>query len=189
MAQILKGNPLVDARQAAAWWNLSGPSNQAVHTLPELAEFPSQLEPAASEEGSRNPVIELDQLKSRLLEQELGHSTDVCLRTALQRAADEAASLAWMTPFPLLFLPGLLEEKLTEAWQRHQLQCAIQVRSRAMFRRSGLARQLAWAGAHLSSWWPSPTATPARRGECQPRDDRETLEFEAAAPMASTRRR
>jgi hypothetical protein len=33
----------------------------------------------------------------------------------LRRAANEAAGLAWFTPFPLLFFPGLLEEKARAA--------------------------------------------------------------------------
>ena len=50
----------------------------------------------------------------------------------LRRAATEAATLAWMTPFPLLVLPVLLEEKIQEAQMQAQRQVLIRRRSRAL---------------------------------------------------------
>jgi hypothetical protein len=66
---------------------------------------------------------ELDQLKGRLLRQWLEQTSDRRLYAPLRRAANEAAGLAWFTPFPLLFFPALLEEKARAArrqgaWQR-----------------------------------------------------------------------
>ncbi len=64
---------------------------------------------------SRGPIEqELDRLKARLLLPLLQNACQPRLHLPLQRAATEAAGLAWMTPFPLLVLPLLLEEK-TEA--------------------------------------------------------------------------
>jgi len=58
---------------------------------------------------------ELDRLKARLLRQLLEQTPDEELFAPLRRAANEAAALAWFTPFPLLFFPGLLEEKARAA--------------------------------------------------------------------------
>ena len=54
---------------------------------------------------------ELERLKARLLKDLLDQSADQENYALLRRAANEAAGLAWFTPFPLLFFPGLLEEK------------------------------------------------------------------------------
>jgi len=58
---------------------------------------------------------ELDRLKDRLLREWLQHAPNEELYAPLRRAANEAAGLAWFTPFPLLFFPGLLEEKARAA--------------------------------------------------------------------------
>jgi hypothetical protein len=42
---------------------------------------------------------------------------------------EAAASLAWLTPYPLLILPVLLEEKAREARRQAQRQSDIQNRS------------------------------------------------------------
>src|SRR5271170_6924747 len=61
---------------------------------------------------------DLEQLKSRLLGPLLAQPMEPELNAALRRAANEAASAAWFTPFPLLFFPTLLDEKAAKA--RHQ---------------------------------------------------------------------
>lgn len=63
---------------------------------------------------------ELEQLKDRLLRQALQRA-DPELNAPLQRAANEAASLAWFTPFPLLVFPILLEEKAP--WKKGNSPC------------------------------------------------------------------
>lgn len=52
-----------------------------------------------------------EQLKARLLNPVLNHASDPTLRHQLRLAANEAAAVAWTTPYPLLVLPMLLEEK------------------------------------------------------------------------------
>jgi len=69
---------------------------------------------------------ELDQLKARLLGPLLNPSADPEQSAPLRQAANEAAGLAWFTPFPLLFFPALLEEKIYAA----QRQVARQQRIR-----------------------------------------------------------
>jgi hypothetical protein len=64
----------------------------------------------------------LDELKERLLRARLQTVTDPEQNALLRRAANEAAALVWLSPFPLLLFPELLEEKARAAFrrQRHQ---------------------------------------------------------------------
>jgi hypothetical protein len=71
---------------------------------------------------------ELEQLKDRLLRQALQRA-DPELNAPLHRAANEAASLAWFTPFPLLVFPILLEEKA--AMEERQLAVQREIRQRS----------------------------------------------------------
>ncbi len=59
-----------------------------------------------------------ENLKSRLLEPVLDRTADPALHRQLQLAANEAAAVAFTTPFPLLVLPVLLQEKADEV-HRH----------------------------------------------------------------------
>jgi|SRR5579862_4229923 len=72
---------------------------------------------------------ELDRLKARLLRTALEQSAEPELNAPLRRAANEAASLAWFTPFPLLVFPVLLEEKAAAV--RRQLALQRQIRQRS----------------------------------------------------------
>ena len=54
---------------------------------------------------------DLERLKTRLLKDVIEQTPDREHYALLRRAANEAAALAWFTPFPLLFFPGLFEEK------------------------------------------------------------------------------
>jgi hypothetical protein len=72
----------------------------------------------------RGPVeSRLEHLKHTLLQPVLRGTRNPELHSKLTWAAQEAASLAWLTPFPLLVFPGLFEEKLTGArkyWLKQQ---------------------------------------------------------------------
>jgi len=73
-----------------------------------------------------NQPTELERLKERLLQQLLAETVQQPeLNPAYRRAANDAVSLAWVTPFPLLFLPALLEEKAAEARKRTARQQAV----------------------------------------------------------------
>jgi hypothetical protein len=72
---------------------------------------------------------ELDHLKARLLRQLLADTADEELYAPLRRAANEAAALAWFTPFPLLFFPVLLEEKARAAVRHGARQRYVRDRS------------------------------------------------------------
>ena len=77
-----------------------------------------------------HPLNALESLKSRLLNELLGAEANEALIRRLRRAADESASLAWASPFPLLTLPELLTEKAREAQRQFERQRAIQSRGR-----------------------------------------------------------
>ncbi len=64
----------------------------------------------------------LEAMKQRLLDQLLEATPEADLWEPVLHAANEAAALAWMTPFPLLVLPVLMEEKAQEArrWMHRQ---------------------------------------------------------------------
>ncbi len=57
-------------------------------------------------------------------------STSPDLTAPLRRAANEAAALAWLTPYALLVFPTLLEEKAQAARHQTLRQAGIRRRSR-----------------------------------------------------------
>jgi hypothetical protein len=73
--------------------------------------------------------IELENLKARLLQQLLGEIADPAQNTAVRRAANDAAALAWVTAYPLLVFPALLEEKARAALRQGRRQAGIRRRS------------------------------------------------------------
>jgi hypothetical protein len=75
---------------------------------------------------------ELEQLKARLLKPLLKVSTDPAQSARLWRAANEAAGLAWITPFPLLVFPVLLEEKVSAARRQEARQRQIRQRTEGL---------------------------------------------------------
>jgi len=73
----------------------------------------------------------LQVLKSQLLAGHLADVRDSELEMRLRSAADESASIAWATTYPLLVLPELLREKTAQAFAQHGRQREIQLRRRA----------------------------------------------------------
>jgi hypothetical protein len=88
--------------------------------------------PAAPFRGTQETG--LDVLKARLLLELLKGTADTDLYPRLRRAANDAAAVAWTTPFPLLVFPTLLDEKAREAEQRHNHQQAVLARSRRLMK-------------------------------------------------------
>lgn len=72
---------------------------------------------------------ELDRLKDRLLAAELARTTNLEVNVLLRRAANDAVALVWLTPFPLLLLPALFEEKARLARRTANRQALIRERS------------------------------------------------------------
>src|SRR5438046_5260643 len=103
----------------------------------ESQETTAEFEPASRSDS--NPVAggrlqargtdSLEELKQRLLQEIAGAGMGSANLTCLRRAAEEAASLAWTTSFPLLVLPELFFEKAAEARVRSQRQREIWQRS------------------------------------------------------------
>jgi hypothetical protein len=73
---------------------------------------------------------ELEKLKETLLRQALNYAPEGTYYAPLRRAANEAAAVAWATPFPLLFLPALFEELAAKAKNHTRQQGEIMKRSR-----------------------------------------------------------
>jgi hypothetical protein len=72
---------------------------------------------------------ELERLKDRLLKARLDETANPGLYAPLRRAANEAASLAWATRYPLLVFPELFEEKVHQARRQYVKQERIRGRS------------------------------------------------------------
>jgi hypothetical protein len=73
-----------------------------------------------------------ERLKSTLLAERLENVWDAEANSLVRRAANEAAALAWVTPYPLLVFPTLFEEKTAVAARRAELQADIRERSREL---------------------------------------------------------
>ena len=73
-----------------------------------------------------------EQLKSGLLVERLADLPRPELNSSVRRAANEAAALAWLTPYPLLFFPVLFEEKAGAALEQAFRQEDIRTRSREL---------------------------------------------------------
>ena len=74
---------------------------------------------------------ELERLKARVLA-ERPESRNPRLDSQLQRVANEAAALAWVTQYPLLVFPALFEEKAEAALFRAGRQEQVRQRSREL---------------------------------------------------------
>jgi len=73
---------------------------------------------------------EFERLNAKLLRERLADENTARLGGELRRAANEAGGLAWATAFPLLFFPGLFEEKIRLALKRAARQEAIHMETR-----------------------------------------------------------
>ena len=83
--------------------------------------------------GTTHRVPEVDPLevlKNQLLAEQMMVVRDSDLAARLRRAADESASIAWATAYPLLALPELLREKTAQAHAQFEQQRRIQSRGR-----------------------------------------------------------
>lgn len=73
------------------------------------------IKPTAAAQRRQRQAAQLAELKGRLLKEVLAEVDDSELVPAYQRAAGDAAAVAWLTPWPTLFFPALFEEKVEEA--------------------------------------------------------------------------
>jgi hypothetical protein len=79
-----------------------------------------------------NQEARFEKLKRELLLARLADLPAPELNSYLRRAANEAAALAWVTPYPLLFFPALFEEKAADALARASRQQEVHERSREL---------------------------------------------------------
>jgi hypothetical protein len=79
-----------------------------------------------------NQDTELEQLKARLLRQLLAGDVTADVNVRLRRAANEAAAIAWLEPYPLLVFPTLLDEKARVAQRQIAKQRKVYQRSRRL---------------------------------------------------------
>ncbi|MGO8926526.1 MAG: hypothetical protein ACLQU3_06540 [Limisphaerales bacterium] len=75
---------------------------------------------------------DFERLKARLLSERLQALGDPQVGGQLRRAANEAAALAWVTQYPVLFFPVLFEEKAETALLRAKRQEQVRQRSRGL---------------------------------------------------------
>lgn len=103
---------------------------------PKYRRVPTRFEPETRFEVKPAPPApfraveetELERLKARLL-QGLLDEAEPKYNDYLRRAANEAAALAWVTPYPLLVFPALLDEKAATALRQADRQDRIRRRS------------------------------------------------------------
>lgn len=91
-----------------------------------------ELKPAPAAPFRALLESEFDRLKVRLLRERLARTNAPSLNAPLRRAASDAAALAWVTGFPLLFFPLLFEEKARAALVQAQRQDRVRERSREL---------------------------------------------------------
>ncbi len=73
-----------------------------------------------------------DQLQRQMLAARLEMLWEPRLNSPVRRAANEAAALAWLTPYPLLVFPVLFEEKADLAVRQDARQEQVRQRSREL---------------------------------------------------------
>ncbi len=89
------------------------------------AETQFEIRPATSAAQRAAQEAEFERLQAKLLARELDEAATPELNHPLQRAAAEAAALAWDTTFPLLVFPVLFEEKTVAAMRQSNRQARI----------------------------------------------------------------
>ena len=73
-----------------------------------------------------------ERLKNVLLDERLEELADSTFNSYVRTAANEAAALAWVTPYPLLVFPTLFEEKASSALESAEKQEDVFERSREL---------------------------------------------------------
>jgi len=91
-----------------------------------------ELRPATDLPYRLTQMTELERLKGRLLLRQLDEPASLEVNALVRRAANEAAALAWVSPFPLLLFPELFTEKARTARRQATRQARIRERSRQL---------------------------------------------------------
>lgn len=91
-----------------------------------------KLKPGGAKPSKGGHEEAFEQLKERLLTDELTRAATTAAGPALRRAAMDAAAVAWTTRYPLLVLPELLREKAAAAHAYARRQRTILRRSQSL---------------------------------------------------------
>jgi hypothetical protein len=91
-----------------------------------------ELKPAPAASFRVAQESRFENLKNRLLLERIENAYDPELDAYLRRAANDAAALAWITPYPLLVFPALFDEKADVAIARAERQQVIRQVSREL---------------------------------------------------------
>ncbi len=91
-----------------------------------------ELKPVCTAPFGATQEIHLDSLKNRLLLERLDDPLGPHLNSQLRLAANEAAALACLTPYPLLLFPTLFEEKAKAALLHAERQEQVRQSSREL---------------------------------------------------------
>lgn len=91
-----------------------------------------ELKPAPAAPFRAVQETRFERLKNLLLDERLDTLADPTFNSYLRTAANEAAALAWVSPYPLLVFPTLFEEKADSALQLAEKQEEVFERSREL---------------------------------------------------------
>ncbi len=91
-----------------------------------------ELKPAPAVSFRAVQDSRFEYLKRQLLSERLAETAAPEFNSQVRRAANEAAALAWVTPYPLLVFPVLFEEKTAEAVRVFERQAQVRRRSREL---------------------------------------------------------
>lgn len=91
-----------------------------------------EVDPVPSAETRRRLRSDFDRLQRLLIDKQLHHGGNDLLRQDLEDVANEAAAIAWTTPYPALVMPVLFEEKTRTHQSRVSRQLEIREESRAL---------------------------------------------------------
>jgi hypothetical protein len=80
----------------------------------------------------RKMMAKFNQLRERLIEKLSNDAYGLVPEAMVEQAVLEAEALAWSTPYPLLFLPELAEEKVNNAGRWALRQHQVLARQRAL---------------------------------------------------------
>lgn len=108
--------------------------NEKYRRLPATFEPETRFEvlplPAAPFRALQDDPLE--RLKTELLAKRLEEAGEPEVNSLLRRAANEAAAVAWLTPYPTLVFPVLFEEKSQAALLVADRQLQVRQRSREL---------------------------------------------------------
>src|SRR5258708_1450409 len=87
---------------------------------------------AKSIEACRHALGKCSHYRDGIIQKRVGEVKDMLPEPLVRRAVMDAEALAWSTPFPLLFLPALVEEKVSTAREWADRQQQVLERQRAL---------------------------------------------------------